>query len=283
MNFANRVRTWRVAPLYSLQCTVQWNIYISENVRNSTMYIHTFLLRVSVTMTSQNIDLFSWETLYGTQSFITVFTRHRHWSLYWGRYESAFVGSKVLTPVVMKSSVVWDIKSCSPLKVNRSFGETGSEVILLPASRWFLACIILRPWRWKLYFPPKHRLTFSELHGVISQKIELFSLLSCKYIFENLDTTFSPHIKFSGNKWGHLRCFWSLRKRNNCGTPFHGMPGPCPFILRSLAFCFDVNLLCYAYELEFRWPNYRPVGRTSCLLSPMSAITEWRPIHGSTS
>jgi hypothetical protein len=30
-----------------------------------------------------------------------------------------FVGFEVLTPVVMKSSVFWDITPCSPLKVNR--------------------------------------------------------------------------------------------------------------------------------------------------------------------
>jgi hypothetical protein len=43
-----------------------------------------------------------------------------------------------------------------------------------PASRWFLAWLILRQWRWR-YVPPKRRLTLTGLHGVISQKItELF-------------------------------------------------------------------------------------------------------------
>jgi hypothetical protein len=41
-------------------------------------------------------------------------------------------------------------------------------------SRWFLAWIILRYWRWRLYVSPKHRLTFNGLHGVISQKISFF-------------------------------------------------------------------------------------------------------------
>jgi hypothetical protein len=40
-------------------------------------------------------------------------------------------------------------------------------------SHWFLAWLILRPWRWRLYVPLKHRLTFNRLHGVISQKIVL--------------------------------------------------------------------------------------------------------------
>jgi hypothetical protein len=55
------------------------------------------------------------------------------------------VGSEVLTAVAMRSSVFWDMKPCSPLKVNRRFGRT---------------C--------RLY-PPKHRMTFNGLHGVISQ------------------------------------------------------------------------------------------------------------------
>jgi hypothetical protein len=37
-----------------------------------------------------------------------------------------FVGFEVLTAVVMKSSIFWDITSCSPLKVNRCFGESCS-------------------------------------------------------------------------------------------------------------------------------------------------------------
>jgi uncharacterized protein YjiK len=32
------------------------------------------------------------------------------------------VGFEVLTAVVMKSTIFWDIKPCSPLKVNRFFG-----------------------------------------------------------------------------------------------------------------------------------------------------------------
>jgi hypothetical protein len=33
--------------------------------------------------------------------------------------------------------------------------------------------VTVRPWRWRRYLPPKRRLTFNALHGVISQKIEL--------------------------------------------------------------------------------------------------------------
>jgi hypothetical protein len=34
------------------------------------------------------------------------------------------VGFKVLTAVVVKSTVFWDITPCSPLKVKRRFGGT---------------------------------------------------------------------------------------------------------------------------------------------------------------
>jgi hypothetical protein len=34
--------------------------------------------------------------------------------------------------------------------------------------------LILRPWRWRRYVPPKRQLTFNGLHGIVSQKIEVF-------------------------------------------------------------------------------------------------------------
>jgi hypothetical protein len=37
---------------------------------------------------------------------------------------SSFIGFEVLTAVVMKSIIFWDITSCNPLKVNRRFGGT---------------------------------------------------------------------------------------------------------------------------------------------------------------
>jgi hypothetical protein len=64
------------------------------------------------------------------------------------------VAFEVLTAVVMKSSVFWDIMPCSQALF----------------SSWFLARLILRPWRWRRYVTPKRQLTFSGLHGVVSQK-----------------------------------------------------------------------------------------------------------------
>jgi hypothetical protein len=95
----------------------------------------------------------------------------------------------VLTAEVMKRSIFWDIMPCSPLKVNRIFGGTcrfhhqgrkmsqvrNQRDCLLDTCFTLVPCLAyFRPWRWKWHLPPKRRLTFSALHGVISHKIELF-------------------------------------------------------------------------------------------------------------
>jgi hypothetical protein len=47
-----------------------------------------------------------------------------------------------------------------------------SQSCLSLAFREFLARLILRPWRWKRYVPPKNWSTFNGLHGVISQTLK---------------------------------------------------------------------------------------------------------------
>jgi hypothetical protein len=78
----------------------------------------------------------------------------------------------------LKISIFWDVTPCSPLKVNRHFGGTCrlhlQQTSCYLLSRWFLARLILRPWRWRRHIPPKCRLTFNGLYGIISQKLELF-------------------------------------------------------------------------------------------------------------
>jgi hypothetical protein len=49
---------------------------------------------------------------------------------------------------------------------------------LLPASRWFLVWFIFWSWRWRRHVSPKRRVTFSGVHGVISQKTELFMTIA---------------------------------------------------------------------------------------------------------
>jgi hypothetical protein len=58
MHFATRVRTGRVARLYSETALSRKPFWIGH------MYIYTFLLRVTDTMTSKNIYLCSWDILY---------------------------------------------------------------------------------------------------------------------------------------------------------------------------------------------------------------------------
>jgi hypothetical protein len=44
-------------------------------------------------------------------------------------------------------------------------------------SCWFLVWLTLRLWGWRGHVPPKHRLTFNGLHGVISEEKPLKPLL----------------------------------------------------------------------------------------------------------
>jgi hypothetical protein len=86
-----------------------------------------------------------------------------------------------MTAVVTKSSVFWDIMPYSPLKVNRSFRGTyrlhlqgwrisQSETNMKQVAR-FLCLPEIRGGGL-----PKRRLTLSGLHGVMSQKLQLFHL-----------------------------------------------------------------------------------------------------------
>jgi hypothetical protein len=62
MHFATRVRTWRVARLYSVLYS---EIAVSRKpFAIGHMYIYTSLLRITDSMASQNTDLSSWYTLY---------------------------------------------------------------------------------------------------------------------------------------------------------------------------------------------------------------------------
>jgi hypothetical protein len=78
------------------------------------------------------------------------------------------------TAVVMKSPIFWDIMLCSPLKVNRHFGGT---------------C--------RLHL----QLTFSWLHGVISQKIELYFFPGCSPCWQKFALNFRPDFTASFKKY----------------------------------------------------------------------------------
>jgi hypothetical protein len=73
----------------------------------------------------------------------------------------------------MNNYICWNITLCNPLKVNRHLAGK-CLLCLLTASCWFLAWLILRPWRCRRHVPPKRQLTFSGLRVVISQTTEFF-------------------------------------------------------------------------------------------------------------
>jgi hypothetical protein len=84
--------------------------------------------------------------------------------------QNRFTGFEILTAVVMKSTIFWDITPCSPLKVNRGVG--GTYRLNLQSRRRAPPTTCFRAG-----FPPKLRLTLNGLHSIISQKMVLFMFL----------------------------------------------------------------------------------------------------------
>jgi hypothetical protein len=64
---------------------------------------------------------------------------------------------EVLAAVVMKSAIFRDVALLNPC--------CGCHLLHTALSHF-----ILRPWKWRRYVPSKRLLTFSGLHGIISQK-----------------------------------------------------------------------------------------------------------------
>jgi hypothetical protein len=93
----------------------------------------------------------------------------------------------------MRRYIFWDITPCSPMKLNRRFGGTyclhlqGGRIIQArngikqAVRRDLLVSSLVYPSTLKKrqYSPPKRRLTFTGLHGGISQKIELLKMTVC--------------------------------------------------------------------------------------------------------
>jgi hypothetical protein len=133
-------------------------------------------------------------------------------------YKMIHVGFEMLTAVVMKCSVFWNITPYSPLKVNGRLRLQGwrigiVELSLISASCWFIAWLILRPRRWRRYSHPKRWLTFDGPHGVISKKLELFIKWPTSYRFTFFNSKccpFSPLYFYrgaSGHCLGTSLCF----------------------------------------------------------------------------
>jgi hypothetical protein len=78
-----------------------------------------------------------------------------------------------------KSSFFLDIRPCSPLKINDVSEEHVASIL------------ILRSRKWRPHIPSKRRLTFSGLHGIISQKKGLFIITAVRN--SNLPRTFADY------------------------------------------------------------------------------------------
>jgi hypothetical protein len=85
---------------------------------------------------------------------------------------SLHVGSEVCTDVT-KSPIFCDITPIYTLKIN----QLEVDSLLSALWCWFLAWLILRPWRWRQQIPLKRLLIFNWLYGVIPQKTELLTSL----------------------------------------------------------------------------------------------------------
>jgi hypothetical protein len=66
-----------------------------------------------------------WECVY----WINLAQDRDHWQAFVNPVMNA--GYEILTPVVMKSTILWDVTPCSTLKHNRRFGGTYSTCHLL--------------------------------------------------------------------------------------------------------------------------------------------------------
>jgi hypothetical protein len=75
MHFATRVRTWRVARLYSVQYSETALSRKPFGIGHMYIYTSFFWLRMADTMASQTIDLSSWDTLYNLATDVIRKTR----------------------------------------------------------------------------------------------------------------------------------------------------------------------------------------------------------------
>jgi hypothetical protein len=93
-------------------------------------------------------------------------------------FEDGNLLSWILELYHLGQNVVQSVESQPTVRRNVSPLSSGSKnkqrLCSLPALCWLFAWLILRSSRWRRRIPPNNQLTFNGLHGVISQKIELF-------------------------------------------------------------------------------------------------------------
>jgi hypothetical protein len=93
----------------------------------------------------------------------------------WGpKYVTKYSNKILRAKHMMRRSIFWDITPCSPLEVNWLYSRSKHSSACHLLSRWFRTQLIYLPSRWRQHVPPKRRLAFRGLHGLISQKTEHF-------------------------------------------------------------------------------------------------------------
>jgi hypothetical protein len=93
-----------------------------------------------------------------------------------------YIGFEVLTTVIMRTTIFWNMTPCSPLKSIDFSKEHIASIFRIEEYKpnkkreWkqVASRATIWPLRWSRYVRPKRRLIFNWLHGVISQKIVLF-------------------------------------------------------------------------------------------------------------
>jgi hypothetical protein len=77
-----------------------------------------------------------------------------------------------------------------------------------------------KPWRWRWHVPPKPRLNFNGLHGIIHQQIELFVDLHIPILCERMVTHTNTYTSLPTQNFVQLSCWYypcGLKKR--CTKP----------------------------------------------------------------
>jgi hypothetical protein len=153
-------------------------------------------------------------------------------------------------------------KAAQPVEYQLIFrrhnSDPSSGSSLLPASNWFLACLILPFWRWRRHVPPKFWFTFSGLYDVVSQKIELL-IQYCIYclIFRRPVISFVSVI----NENRTLLLSQNRKKR-------------IPKYVQPLLFIIYIVALAFRAEcgVSDRWTNLSPVFCVSALKRALALL-----------